>query len=448
MEHFRSYNTNLTPLIMTGLPSLPKVLELPASKAEEDLAALFARLNSGQTAPVKHVAVSSSSPQLDTPPRSPAVATLVLEAPRATPAPVIEIAHDEDPEQRYLRKAAAYLDALPASDGTSPVTLMQNVAAMLRKVRRPLNLNASSIPNDTKRRYAQAVTDYINNTSGQADFLQMCAQLVADKVIAIDTLDEVDDLCHAIVEYVLSEAPKAPQAPTTAPEPAKAPSTPRKAATTSPAPIYKDPMIGAKVWPTQEKRDNVAGCRTVLLKGILIMNTVHKVQALVWGGKLESILVDPTKDFALVKFLTPEGCQKYFDATANGIELVYEGRKLAFLPERQPGPSSTNDVLKNCIDGEASRCIRAVDADEDWSDAALKILAEGKSKLKRELDCIKRGKTARGRFYIEFRFASIYSALNFKRALLDDVDWEHCNIQYAPDPCEVAHGVHLEDEDE
>lgn len=47
--------------------------------------------------------------------------------------------------------------------------------------------------------------------------------------------------------------------------------------------------------------------------------------------------------------------------------------------------------------------------------------------------------------YVEFRFASIYHALNFKRELLDDEDWEHCNIVSAPDPCELATGVHYDD---
>jgi hypothetical protein len=52
------------------------------------------------------------------------------------------------------------------------------------------------------------------------------------------------------------------------------------------------------------------------------------------------------------------------------------------------------------------------------------------------------------RYYIEFRFSNIYNALNFKRSLMDDEDWEHCTISYAPDPCETARGVHFKDEEE
>jgi hypothetical protein len=54
----------------------------------------------------------------------------------------------------------------------------------------------------------------------------------------------------------------------------------------------------------------------------------------------------------------------------------------------------------------------------------------------------------RQRFYIEFRFSNIYHALNFKRSLMGDEDWEHCTIGYAPDPCETACGIHFKDEDE
>lgn len=31
---------------------------------------------------------------------------------------------------------------------------------------------------------------------------------------------------------------------------------------------------------------------------------------------------------------------------------------------------------------------------------------------------------------------------------MEDEDWEHCTVGYAPDPCETAHGVHFKDEDE
>jgi hypothetical protein len=93
--------------------------------------------------------------------------------------------------------------------------------------------------------------------------------------------------------------------------------------------------------------------------------------------------------------LTPEACDTYFKATENGIEVPGEKKTLVFV-EKQHGPSSINDLIRNCIDGDASRCVRATDAEEDWSDVLLNKIARGKSLIKLELDYIKRGKTARG----------------------------------------------------
>lgn len=35
---------------------------------------------------------------------------------------------------------------------------------------------------------------------------------------------------------------------------------------------------------------------------------------------------------------------------------------------------------------------------------------------------------------IRFNFCSIEDAVRFKAAFVRDVDWEHCNVQFAPDP--------------
>jgi len=104
----------------------------------------------------------------------------------------------------------------------------------------------------------------------------------------------------------------------------------------------------------------------------------------------------PGSDFAVVKFLTPEACEKYFKDTENGIEIQGDLKKTVIFVEKQPGPSSINDVMRNCIEGDASRCVRAIDAEEDWSDMMLMKIARGKGVAKREVDRVKRGKTARG----------------------------------------------------
>lgn len=95
---------------------------------------------------------------------------------------------------------------------------------------------------------------------------------------------------------------------------------------------------------------------------------------------------------AFVKFLTPESCLVYFDATSNGV--IIPGTKNTVLVEKTPGPNSVNDLVRNCTDGDATRCVRAYDADDDWSDALLLGLAKGKGQPKREVDCVKQGRTA------------------------------------------------------
>lgn len=91
--------------------------------------------------------------------------------------------------------------------------------------------------------------------------------------------------------------------------------------------------------------------------------------------------------------MTPEACDTYFKVTENGIEVPGEKKTLVFV-EKQPGPSSINDLMRNCIDSGASRCVRATDAEEDWSDVLLNKIARGNGLVKRELDYVKRGKTA------------------------------------------------------
>jgi hypothetical protein len=105
-------------------------------------------------------------------------------------------------------------------------------------------------------------------------------------------------------------------------------------------------------------------------------------------------LPEPGSSVALVKFLTPAACEKYHQDTANGIEIVGDIKRALVFVEKAEGPNSINDLIQNCIDGEVSRCVRAIGADE-VSDVMLMKMARGKDK-KREVDRIKQGKTARG----------------------------------------------------
>lgn len=370
----------------------------------------------------------------------------------------------EDLEREYLNQASRYLTSLSTTEATTSAHLVKSVFIKLRRsFGGSMLLDLESV--DTlKRSLVDAICTYIAGLpsngaksleaafveqilkDNDGDFLQLCAKLVDEKCIQLENLDEVVGLCRAIIEIIPKDDIKT--------------KLPGSRSTTAPGenllnmpanaqkPPSKDPMDNMTAWPTQQKRENVVGCRTCILKGVSGITTINQLQAYVWGGRLESISHPvPGSDFALVKFLTSEGCQKFFDETENGIEL-HGDKKTLITVEKMQGPNSVNDLLRNCTDGDGSRCVRAYDADKDWGDTVLKKLAVGQSTTKREIDVIKRGQTAKGRFYIEFRFASIYHALSFKHDLTSDEDWEHCTINFAKDPCETARGVHLKDEDE
>ncbi|KAF2477592.1 uncharacterized protein BDR25DRAFT_274841 [Lindgomyces ingoldianus] len=371
----------------------------------------------------------------------------------------VESMSKEELEREYLKTAAEFLNSLPTGARTGSVIPIQSAMRSFHQFAVPEAVISSSAKAETlKRKCVAAVATYLNqipqNINGglkgdvvskifedvKGDFLYFCAKLVDEKVLRVENLNQVLGLCHVLNNALSAGGDDGGNKSVDPGNPAK---TEKNIAAAISRQEFPAPL---SAWPTQGKRENVAGIRTVILKGVASLPSINKLQAFVWGGRLESLSFELGKGIALVKFLTAEGCKKYFDATVNGIPIPRE-KELIFV-ELATGPNSLNDVLQNCIEGEASRCVRAVDADEDWDDMVLLNLARGKGKTKREVDRIKHGRTVKGRYYIEFRFANIYNALSFKRALQDDMDWEQCTIGFAKDPCEVARGVHLKDEDE
>jgi hypothetical protein len=133
-----------------------------------------------------------------------------------------------------------------------------------------------------------------------------------------------------------------------------------------------------------------------ILKGVQSIKSIHGIQALVWGGPIEYIAMkDADSTFATVMFFSVEACQKYFEATRNGIRLPDSPQHLVSV-ERVPGPRSVGDLLENCITVDGTRCVRACHADTDWGRVALMKLATGNEKKKREVEVIKSGTDSRG----------------------------------------------------
>ncbi|XP_014552893.1 hypothetical protein COCVIDRAFT_41025 [Bipolaris victoriae FI3] len=348
-------------------------------------------------------------------------------------------------ENEYMRRASAYVDALPDTKEGTP-QLIKVVSNKMRVTYKPLASMDVKEKDTIKARFAFAIANYLNKTLQKGpmecaassikqkledvdgDFLKLCAMLVEEKHMSLETLDDVTGLVKALLDIL-----------------------PKAELTTIPGMlgskvVLEDPIDNMKTWPTAEKRSSSAAARTCILKGVSAVTSINQLQALVWGGRLESIsMPEPGSSNALVKFLTADGCKKFHADTVNGIEVAGDKKSAVVFVELAEGPNSTNDVIQGCIDNGMTRCVRAI-GKVDYTDAQLMGFAKGKSQInKREVDCIKHGKNTRGHEYTEFRFANIYHALNFRRELTDNEDWEHCNIGYAPDPCELATGVHYKD---
>ncbi|KAF2497555.1 hypothetical protein BU16DRAFT_317509 [Lophium mytilinum] len=262
----------------------------------------------------------------------------------------------------------------------------------------------------------------------------------------VDTQPKIDTKPVVPTQPTISTKPVVQTKPTVGAQP----STPVKAAlrgetsaSAAPSGIWtpKQDIAPANMaaWPSQQKRENRAQHRRAILKGIPSDWKLDQVQAHIWGGRIERIERTADSSTAWVKFMTMEGYNKYFADTANGIEVA--GSTRLILAEPDEGPNSTNDLLSSMVESGVTRCVRALDAEEDWSMPTLTRIARGKD---RKLDKIKIGKE-KGRNFVEFRFSSVYEALVFKKELMDDEDWEPTTIVYAPDPCDVHSGIHLDD---
>ncbi|KAJ5020555.1 Isoprenylcysteine carboxyl methyltransferase family-domain-containing protein [Bipolaris maydis] len=472
-----SLSDKLEPLVAESFVSVPPMSNAKADSSQKEdsksddtsalIDALFARLNSKspelsapatsssmalgnhqQVTPVESLPISAKATPINssvpTEAASKQATTDILPKPvqaQTQPAGITQA----ELENEYMRRASAYVDALPDTKKGTP-QLIKVVSHKMRVTYKPLTSMDVKEKDAIKARFAFAIANYLNKTLRKGptectvssikqkledvdgDFLRLCAILVEEKHMSLETLDDVTGLLKALLDIL----PKA--------ELIIVPDM------LGSKPVLEDPVDSMKTWPTQEKRDSIAAPRTCILKGVSAVTSINQLQALVWGGRLESIsLPEPGSSNALVKFLTADGCKKYHADTVNGVEVGGDKKSAVVFVELADGPNSTNDVIQGCIDNGMTRCVRAI-GKVDCTNTQLMELAKGESQVnKREVDCIKHGKNARGHDYIEFRFANIYHALSFRRELMDNEDWEHCNIGYAPDPCELATGVRYKD---
>ncbi|KAL8927433.1 MAG: hypothetical protein Q9208_002238 [Pyrenodesmia sp. 3 TL-2023] len=163
---------------------------------------------------------------------------------------------------------------------------------------------------------------------------------------------------------------------------------------TGPAKIVGENLEGAlyfKAWPTQPKSverapRSAAKHRRIVLMGLPESSTPSFVASLVYGGPLESVRITDGK-VAFVTFLRPEDAMRYHEATANDLLFKKDGAEHVIMTQLGKDVDPVSGMLKEWIEKEFTRCVRAVGVDEDWTMQALNETATKKGrKIEKVID--------------------------------------------------------------
>lgn len=119
--------------------------------------------------------------------------------------------------------------------------------------------------------------------------------------------------------------------------------------------------------------------RRIVLTGLPEPSTPTFVASLVYGGPLESVRTTDGK-VAFVTFLRAEDATKYYDATANDLLFKKDGAEHVITTQLGKDVDPVSGVLKEWIEKEFTRCVRAVGVEKDWSVEALNKFAGNKGR--------------------------------------------------------------------
>ncbi|KAL8999075.1 MAG: hypothetical protein Q9169_001963 [Polycauliona sp. 2 TL-2023] len=135
-----------------------------------------------------------------------------------------------------------------------------------------------------------------------------------------------------------------------------------------------------KAWPKSEGRGSrtAAKVRKMMLTGIPSGATPSMVASLVFGGPLERIHVGDSSAF--VTFLRGDDAEKYYEATENGLEYEKNGVKRVIMTEMTSEVNPVSGVLREYIEKEFTRCVRAIGVDREWTAVALHEVAARKGR--------------------------------------------------------------------
>ncbi|KAL8658429.1 MAG: hypothetical protein Q9226_000997 [Calogaya cf. arnoldii] len=135
-----------------------------------------------------------------------------------------------------------------------------------------------------------------------------------------------------------------------------------------------------KAWPKVEQRETrtAARVRKIMLTGIPPGATPSLVASFVFGGPLERIHVGDSSAF--VTFLRGDDADKYYEATGNGLDYEKDGKKYVIMTETTTEVNPVSGILREYIEKEFTRCVRAVGVDAEWTAVALQEVAARKGR--------------------------------------------------------------------
>ena len=130
-----------------------------------------------------------------------------------------------------------------------------------------------------------------------------------------------------------------------------------------------------------------------MLTGIPSGATPNLIASFVFGGALERIHVGDSSAF--VTFLHGEDAERYYEATENGLEYEKEGVEYVIMTQMTSEVNPVSGVLREYIEKEFTRCIRAIGVDIEWTLTALHEVAARKGrKVEKIVDSLNASKAS------------------------------------------------------
>ena len=123
-----------------------------------------------------------------------------------------------------------------------------------------------------------------------------------------------------------------------------------------------------------------ARVRKVKLSGLPPNDTdLTLVQSLISGGAIDNFVIT-SPGTAYVTFTSGNACDNFCNKYPNGLTFKHKGKPYVVFVDKGKDVDIISGMLQAYIDCGASRCVRAIGADDDWGMRALQKLAEGRTR--------------------------------------------------------------------